>query len=350
MPLPQLRGRQGAGSPLPPTSLLRPQASGGAWRRRRAVLGLLALLLGGCSSGAKTLTVPISNFPGYEYFYLAEQKGLARPFGVDLRTVEFVDPQAIVHAYLRGDLAMAQLTTVEAVDICARAPDRCPVVVLVLDESLGGDQVVARPGIGAMAELRGKRVGVTLSTLGPYVLSRALELSGLSLKDVQLRNITLDAMPSALAGGTIDAAALFPPYSEQAAQQAGARPLFDSRRIPGEVFDVLVVDPRLLAEQRGALPALLRAWQAAHTLRREQPRASLVLMARREGLSPEAFAEAEQGLRYFSLRDQLAILRPGGPMEATLRKVRRVQESLNLVKPGSPLPRVSDAAVAEALR
>ncbi|MFM7313496.1 MAG: hypothetical protein ACKO0M_10070, partial [Cyanobium sp.] len=86
---------------------MRPQAFGGAGRRHRAVLGLLALLLGGCSSGAKTLTVPISNFPGYEYFYLAEQKGLARPFGVDLRTVEFVDPQAIVHAYLRGDLAMA---------------------------------------------------------------------------------------------------------------------------------------------------------------------------------------------------------------------------------------------------
>ncbi len=313
-------------------------------------LGLLALMAGGCSSGSKSLTVPVSNFPGYEYFYLAEQKGLARPFGLDLRTVEFVDPQAIVHAYLRGDLALAQLTTVEAVDICARAPERCPVVVLVLDESLGGDQVMARPGIAAMAELRGKRVGVTPSTLGPYVLSRALEQNGLSLKDVQLRNITLDAMPSALASGTIDAAALFPPYSDQAVRQAGARNLFDSSRIPGEVFDVLVVDPRLLEEQQATLPALLRAWQAAHGLRREQPKASLELMARREGLSPEAFAQAEQGLRYFNLRDQLAILRPGGRLEVTLRKVSQVQESLTLVKPGSPLPKVSDAVVAAALR
>ncbi|MFM7653089.1 MAG: ABC transporter substrate-binding protein [Vulcanococcus sp.] len=294
--------------------------------------------------------MPVSNFPGYEYFYLAEQKGLARPFGLDLRTVEFADPQAIVHAYLRGDLAMAQLTTVEAVDICSRAPERCPVVVLVLDESLGGDQVMARPGIGSVAQLRGQRVGVTLSTLGPYVLSRALEKSGLSFKDVQLRNMTLDAMPSALASGAIDAAALFPPYSEQAAQQAQARSLFDSRSIPGEVFDVLVVDPRLLEEQQPALPGLLRAWEEAHALRRKQPQQALPLMARREGVTPAAFAEAEQGLRYFNLRDQRAILQPGGPMEATLRQVRAVQESLNLVKPGTPLPKVSDAAVAEALR
>jgi len=317
---------------------------------RLALLGLLALLGGGCSSGSQSLSVPISNFPGYEYFYLAEQKGLARSFGLQLRTLEFADPQAIVHAYLRGDLEVAQLTTVEAVDICSRAPDRCPVVVLVLNESLGGDQVMARPGIGALAQLRGQRVGVTLSTLGPYVLSRALEQSGLSLQDVQLRHITLDAMPSALARGEIEAAALFPPYSEQAAQQAGTSPLFDSRRIPGEVFDILVVDPSLLQEKQAALPALLRSWQAAHVLRREQPKASLELMAQREGLSPEAFAQAERGLRYFDLRDQLAILRPGGPMAVALRKVQKVQEALHLVRPGSPLPQVSDTAVAAALR
>jgi len=294
--------------------------------------------------------VPVSNFPGYEYFYLAEQKGLAQSAGLDLQTVEFNDPQAIVHAYLRGDLEIAQLTTVEAVDLCARAPERCPILVLVLDESLGGDQVVARPGIDAMAQLRGKRVGVTLSTLGPYVLSRALELNGLGLKDVRLRNMTLDAMPSALASGAVDAAALYPPYSEAATQQAGARLLFDSRRIPGEVFDVLAVSPRLLEQQQTALPALLRAWQAAHTLRQKQPEPSVELMARREGLSPAAFNRAEQGLRYFSLREQRAILRPGGPMEVTLRKVRSVQQSLNLIKPGTPLPKVSDAAVTAALR
>ena len=331
-------------------SALRPTRSTTPLRLRLAALGLLAMVAAGCSSGTKSLTVPVSNFPGYEYFYLAEQKGLARSLGLDLRTVEFVDPQAIVHAYLRGDLPMAQLTTVEAVDICSRAPERCPVVVLVLDESLGGDQVVARPGIAAMPDLRGKRVGVTLSTLGPYVLSRALEQNGLSLRDVQLRNMTLDAMPSALASGAIEAAALFPPYSDQASQKAGVRTLFDSRRIPGEVFDVLVVDPLLLEQKQAALPALLRAWQAAHTLRREQPKAALELMARREGISPEAFAQAEQGLRYFNLRDQLAILQPGGPMEVTLQKVRKVQEALNLVKPGSPLPKVSDTAVAAALR
>lgn len=106
---------------------------------------LLAGVLGGaCSRAAPELILPVSNWPGYEYFYLAELNDLAAAEGLRLRTAEFPDPQAIVHAFLRGELQLAQLTTVEAVDICSRAPDRCPVVVLVLDESRGA--IRWRPG------------------------------------------------------------------------------------------------------------------------------------------------------------------------------------------------------------
>ena len=73
-------------------------------------------------------------------------------------------------------------------------------------------------------------------------------------------------------------------------------------------------------------------------------------MARREGLRPAEFLDAERGLRYFRLREQRAMLRPEGPLVRALRRVRRVQERLNLVNPVAPLPRVSDAAVVEALR
>lgn len=313
-------------------------------------LGCLGLVAAGCSGTPDHVSVPVSNWPGYEYFYLAEQAGLAREQGVSLSTVEFADPQAIVHAYLRGDLAIAQLTTVEAVDICARVPDRCPVVVLVLDESVGGDQVMARQGITAIEQLRGKRVGVTLSTLGPYVLSRALELQGLSLGDVQLHNITLDSMPAALASGSVDAVAVYPPYSEYASRQGNASTVFDSRSIPGEIFDVLVVDPQALEQQKGVLPPLLRAWQAAHDFRRREPRRAVELMARREGLRPAEFIHAEHGLRYFSLGEQRAMLQAEGPLVRALRRVRRVQNQLKLVSPVAPMPRVSDAAVVEALR
>ena len=307
-------------------------------------------LLAGCSGSTPSLTVPISNWPGYEYFFLAQQTGLARSEGLDLRTLQYPDPQSIVHAYLRGEVTVAPLTTVEAVDICSRAPERCPVLVLVLDESLGGDQVMARPGIGSIAALRGRRVAVTPSTLGPFVLSRALEQQGLSLKDVQLRTLTLDAMPSALARAEVDAAAIFPPFSVQAARQAKATVLFDSRRIPGEVFDVLAVDPQLFKTQRDVLVRLARSWQAAHALRRSRPGEAVPPMARREGLTPQEFSAVEEGLRYPQLREQRAMLAPAGQLQRNLQAVQRVQGQLGLLTQGAPLPSVSDALVTAALR
>ena len=318
--------------------------------RLRCALSLALLAgLSGCGSPA-SLTIPISNWPGYEYFYLAEQKGLARAEGLDLKILEFPDPQGIVHAYLRGELPIAQLTTVEAVDICSRAPERCPVVVLVLDESRGADQVMARPGIGSIAALRGRRVAVTPSTLGPFVLSRALEQQGLSLNDVQIRTLTLDAMPSALAEGSVDAAAIFPPFSVTAARQARATVLFDSTRIPGEIFDVLAVDPAFYREKRELLVRLLRTWQAAHQLRQSSPAEAVPLMARRERLTADEFSRVEKGLVYTPLAQQGPMLRPGGTLQRNLQAVHRVQEHLGLLTPGTPLPSVSDAAVSAALR
>ena len=344
------RGNYGQ-SPLP-QSLSQTVAPALRPRRLWAGLGLLlaALAAGSCSRPAPELTLPVSNWPGYEYFYLAEQKDLAVAQGLNLRTAEFPDPQAIVHAFLRGELQVAQLTTVEAVDICSRAPDRCPVVVLVLDESRGGDQVAARPDIRSLSELRGRRVGLTLSTLGPYVLGRALEREGLSLDDVQVRNMPLEAMVDALAKGMVDAVAFYPPYSELAYRDGVARKLFDSSAIPGEIFDVLVVRPDFYAAHGETLARLLRAWQAAHDLARAEPALARGLMARREGLTLAEFSTAEQGLVYRSLRDQVAMLAPGGLLERNLLAVQRVQKALKLVAPGSALPKVSQVPVQAALR
>jgi NitT/TauT family transport system substrate-binding protein len=310
----------------------------------------VALGLAGCrSSPPNPVKVPIASWPGYEYFYLARRLELDTEAGVRIDPVEYPDPQAIVHAYLRGELSVAQLTTVEAVDLCSRAPQRCPVVVLVLDESLGGDQLAVHHSIASIADLREHTVAVTFSTLGPYVLQRALQRHGLSLEDVQLRNMPMAQMPSALARGEVQAAAFFPPFSDYAARDGQSRVLFDSRSIPGEIFDVLVVSPDFLQRHGELIPPLLQAWQAAHHRARTDPERAVALMARREQLSPAEFRAAESGLIYFSLEQQLAMLSPGGVIAANLAAVQRVQQQLGLSRPDAPLPTVEVRFVEAAL-
>lgn len=157
--------------------------------------------------------IPIAALPGYEYFYLAHEKQLDRAQGLQIRPLTFPDSGAIASAYAQGRLVIAQITTVEAVDICSRVPQRCPVVVMALNESRGGDKVVVRPSIGSVAGLRGRRVGVATNTLGPYVLSRALARAGLRLDDVRIVPMPLEAMGDRLRSGEIDGVAFFPPPS-----------------------------------------------------------------------------------------------------------------------------------------
>lgn len=296
-----------------------------------------------------TIEVPLATWPGYEYFYLAHRKGLAKPFGLQLRTRDYPYPQAIVHAYLRGELDVAQLTTVEAVDICHQQPKRCPVVVLILDESRGGDMVAARREFGSMRDLRGRRVAVTPSTLGPYVLSRALEREGMGLADVQVVPMPMGEMAGRLARREVEGAAFFPPFSDYALRVGLAAVVFDSSAIPGEIFDVLVVAPEVVLEHRRELVQLLRTWQAAHDYADRHPDEADQLMAFREKLSVARFRQAEQGLLYPNLRAQQALLAPGGVLDQNLAAVQRVQVALGLVREGAPLPRVDDEPLRQAV-
>jgi NitT/TauT family transport system substrate-binding protein len=321
------------------------------WGGSMAALSAAAALVGlaGCHWSRPSIEVPVSNWPGYEYMYLAHKLGLDHRAGLTIKPLQFPDPQTIVHAYLRGDVPLAQLTTVEAVDLCSRAPSRCPVIVLILDESRGGDQIAVDRSLPSLAALKGQPVAVTFSTLGPYVLSRALEQQGLKITDVQLRNIPLAQMPAALRTGDVKAAVFFPPFSDYAARDRLSRTLFDSRAIPGEVFDVLAVDPQYLERHGDTITALIRAWAAAHQAARRNPTQTLALAAQREQLSLEEYRQAEQGLVYFSLDQQRPMLQSGGVLARNLKAVQAVQERLKLTAPGAPVPRVG-ARYVEAAR
>ncbi len=309
-----------------------------------------ALLTSGCPGSPEQIQVPLSGWPSYEYFYLASKTGLDRKEGLAITNVQLPDPQAVINGYLREQFAVAQLSSVELLDLCNRTPSRCPAVVLVLDESSGGDQLAVHNSVASIEALRGQKVAVTFSSLGPYVLQLALQRHGLTLNDVQLVNMPLERMPEALQRREVMAAALYPPFSEMVTRKGVSRPLFSSQETPGEILDLLVVDPRELERNPQRISRLVRVWQQAHALAQSDPAAAIAVMAQREGLTPKEFAKAEGGLRYFSLEEQRKLLAPNGPVVRNLAHVHSVQTALGLSPKGSVMPQVSDRAVQDALK
>ena len=329
------------------------------WRLRlRWPLLLLALFAAGGFGAAAwiedrrsaALAVPVSSWPGYEYISLAAHQGFDRAQGIRLDVRRYRDSQLIVQDLAWGRLQVAQLTTVELVDLCARLPQRCPVVVLVVNASHGADQLLLAADVPNLAALKGQVVAVSPSTLGPFLVQQALERVGLRLSDVTLRNVALEAMPAGFTSGSIKAAAMYPPFSAWALRTGKARVAFDSRAIPGQILDVLVVDRSFLATNPAVVAGLLRAWQAAHAYARREPRTADAWLAAQQGLSLAEFGSVQRGLVYQPLQDQVTLLAPGGAMEQNLRAVQRVQARVGLVPENQALPQVSNGPLRQALQ
>lgn len=312
-------------------------------------IALLTAVLLRPPEAASTLIIPRSPWPGFGYFELAHRLGIDQRHDLRIESIDFDDGQLIVQAYLDGRLSLAQVSNVEAVEICRRQPQRCPRVVLMLDASNGADRLLVRRSSLDLADLRGRRVGVTPFGLGPYVLSRALESAGLELDDVQQVHLQAHEMPRALTSGRVEAAVLYSPFSEQAMRLGISRVLFDSRQMPGELNDLLVVEPGFYEGHRPAIIRLLRVWQEAHDWARRHRRAALERMAPAQQLSVSGLEQAERGVTYADLSEQRRLLAPRGPVARSLEQVRDGLADLGRLPASSPLPLVIDQPVRQAL-
>lgn len=271
------------------TSPLR--ASPRRWLALIVAAGALSLPSAGCLRPDRPLRVGASAWPGYEPLFLARDLGAYE--GQPIQLIELSSATEVIRAYRDGLIDVAPVTGVEAL-LAARGREG-ERIVLVCDLSKGADVVVARSGISSLADLKGRRVGAETTALGAYVLARALERAGLVPADVQVVPVLLPEHDSALTSGTVDALVTFEPHRTRLLG-SGARLLFDSAQVPGEIVDVLLTHRHLEPAQERALAALVRGWFAALEHLHAAPVDAAARMARREGVSPRQFLDSLAGL------------------------------------------------------
>ncbi len=296
----------------------------------RQACGALALLLGasllaGCGRPpAPPLRVGLNPWPGYEFLFLAQEKGYFAQEGVPVRLVELGSLADVRRAFERGQVDAVGCTLVEVLQIAEHAPARRPQVFLTVDCSEGADMILARPGIKTVAELKGRKVAVELASLNVYVLARALEKAGVKLSEVELVSLDQSAMERSFKNGMVDAVVTYPPFTVPLLRDHAAVKLFTSAEIPGEVVDVLAMDEAVLAARPREAAALVRAFHRAQDYARQNPAEAHALMGRREGISAAEFREALAGIRLLGPAEQGAYFAAGGMLAKGLATTDRV--------------------------
>ena len=289
------------------------------------------------------LSVAITSWPGFEYLYLAEQRRLGHRYGLDLRVQQYTSIEDQRHAYGRGDVEVIATNLPDAITICQEVPKRCPELFLVIDQSEGADVIISKSDIEDVRGLVGQKVGLERTVLSEYLLLRAFETKQVPFDQVRLMHEGPSALVSALSKGKVAAIVTYPPHSNLLREDSRYRVLFSSAQIPGEIVDILAVNPAFAKRHPGMIRALVRTWWAAQALARAEPISSKALMAKREQVSPAEFVASERGIRYPTSADQAEMLAPTGSVARVLARMAGQMISAGRLSAKTPLPTPTQA-------
>lgn len=131
-------------------------------------------------------------------------------------------------------------------------------IVFQADWSRGGDAVVGRQGINTVADLKGKKVAVSLLTPSHTLLISLLEQSGLTLDDVEIIK-TANAMDAAsmFKSGQVDAAIVWSPDDQDCLDAVkGSKIITSTKTATHIIADVFVAKETFIKKNEKQLIAL----------------------------------------------------------------------------------------------
>ncbi|MGI2258251.1 ABC transporter substrate-binding protein [Shewanella sp. GXUN23E] len=293
------------------------------------MFALLLLMLAGCSpSSAPTVRVAINPWPGYELLYLAEQRGYFDKLGLDLDLIEVATLADAQRAYLSNRVDGFTSTLIEVVQVGALGGKPAK-VILAADYSNGSDVIIASREYDSLAALKGKRIGCEVSSLGLYVLARALAAHQLTLGDVIIVNVEQGSGFESMEKGQIQAMVTYPPYMLEFLENHNYRPVFTSAEIQYEILDVLSLSAEVTQAIPGLQQKIWRGWQMALDDYRQHPAEAIALMAARERVTAAEFTDAMAGIEMLDLTKQQLLFSRQNPLlkDAVLNVCRVLRDS-----------------------
>lgn len=229
-----------------------------------------------------------SHYTGWEPWGYADQSGIlkkwADKYGIQITLTLVNDYVESINLYTAGKFDACVMTNMDALTIPAVGGIDSEAVIIG-DYSNGNDGIVIKKG-KSIEDLKGRTVNLVELSVSHYLLARALDMSGMSEKDVKLIN-TSDADIAALFTSDANGAAVtWNPPLMQARKAPGTTLVFDSSKIPGEILDLMVVKT---AAPETLKKALAGAWFETIALMQKGDPAAIAWMAQSSAATSDEF-------------------------------------------------------------
>lgn len=208
-------------------------------------LACIASLMSSAASfagAAEQIRILTPTWLGFAPVHVAIKNGCFEKRDLDV-SIKFEDDLANVMAAMsRGDIEI-QMRSVGEYQGRPRDKDTPGIIIGVIDESVGGDGVITDEKIKTVADLKGKSVASELNIPARLLLQMALKQAGMTLADLQIKDIATADTAAVFADESIAAIATYEPFMSQAvanSSRAGARTLLTSKDYPGLIIDAII--------------------------------------------------------------------------------------------------------------
>ena len=296
------------------------------------LLILSTLVLTACNKAPEQpVTIAINPWPGYEFLHLAKKKGFFKQAGANIKIAQLPSLANAQRAYTNGHVDGLASTIIEAVQ--AEALGGKPLkIILIPDYSNGGDVIITHQSVTNMAALKGKVIGCEVSSLGIYLLQRALESAGLSLDDVTIINTEQADGENSMLAGTIDAYVTYPPVSIALTKHPQFKTIFSSADIPNEIIDTVSLSEEAIKNNPQIVSQIRQAWQLALDYTAKNPDDAYDIMASREGVTPGEFKDVLGDLSILNTAQQETLFNQPEALQQATRDVCKTLVHVGSIK------------------
>lgn len=288
--------------------------------RRRHALWLLggaagALMLPSCqprtsrqsSAPAKALSLGTAPWVGQVPLYIAQEKGFFTAEGLDLDLKIFSSGGDYMSAFVGGNLDGVSPVSSEALIMRSQGKDFK--IVLIQDNSVGGDGILARDTISSIADFKGKEVAVDTSAVSYFFLLQVLKEAGLSKEDIKVINADAPSAAAAFEAGNVDIAVTYAPYLPETDRAVeNGRIIYDSSKMPTAIIDLYMFDTAFIESNPEAVQAFVNGVLKGTDFLQTNPDEALAIGAAELEVTPEELAGDLKGVKIPDQQTNLKML------------------------------------------
>jgi NitT/TauT family transport system substrate-binding protein len=270
---------------------------------------VLSALIGGVAvaalavpspAAAETVKIAHSTWVGYGPLYIARDKGYFKKNGVDVDLVVMEDPKERFPTMMADKIQMIA-STIDTALLYLKKPTDFEYVVAI-DDSNGGDGIVANKDIKTIADLKGKKVAVNEGSVSQFYLNVLLAKAGLKESDLNTVNMTASDAGTAFVAQKVDAAVTWEPALSKGKSAPHGHLLVDSSTTPGLITDAIIAKTSWINTHKKDVAAIVKSWNEAVAFQRSNPDEANQIMAKGVGgwlKDPKVFAETLTGIKFY---------------------------------------------------